>query len=146
MQLDKIKGTLVDFNELEHLLDDVEQIGAWQLELRKYQDDPLEVDELILHVQKQNGIDEQKLVRDLRTRCIARTEIQPNRIQFHSGEEMRQLHGVGTKLKEQKIVDNRPHATKRSVPAPVDGELAEGPNISDAVAVHDGTEKVEVSR
>jgi phenylacetate-coenzyme A ligase PaaK-like adenylate-forming protein len=154
MQLDKIKGTLVDFNQLEHLLDDVEHIGAWQLELRKYQDDPLEVDELILHVQKQNGIDEQKLVQDLRARCISRTEIQPNRIHFHSGEEMRQLHGVGTQLKEQKIVDNRPAATKIpsspadssvSVPAPAGGESADGPNISDARPVHDRTRKVEVS-
>jgi hypothetical protein len=52
---------------------------------------------------------------------------------------------VGKQLKEQKIVDNRPNATKRSVPAPVGGELADGPNISDAVAVHDRTQKVEVS-
>ena len=143
MQLDKIKGTLVDFNELEHLLDDVEHIGAWQLELRKYQDDPLEVDELILHVQKQNGIDEQKLVRDLRTRCIDRTEIQPNRIQFHSGEEMRQLQASACNS-IAKIVDNRPNATKRSVPAP-GGELADGPEHPDAVAVDDRTQKVEVS-
>jgi hypothetical protein len=54
MDFDKIKGTLVDFNELEHLLDDAPHIGAWQVELRKINDDPLELDELILHVQKLN--------------------------------------------------------------------------------------------
>jgi len=35
MRLDKIKGTLVDFNELEHLLDDYAHVGACKIELRK---------------------------------------------------------------------------------------------------------------
>ena len=65
VQLDKIKGTLVDFNELEHVLDDAANIGAWQLELRKLHDDPLEVDELILHVQKTNGADDEHLAHEL---------------------------------------------------------------------------------
>jgi phenylacetate-coenzyme A ligase PaaK-like adenylate-forming protein len=50
MQLDKFKGTLIDFNELEHVLDDAPNVGAWQLELRKHNDDPMELDELTLHV------------------------------------------------------------------------------------------------
>src|SRR5688500_1563412 len=54
MQLDKIKGTLVDFNQLEHVLDDASNIGAWQLELRKRNDDPNELDELVLHVHKRS--------------------------------------------------------------------------------------------
>ena len=43
MHLDKLKGTLIDFNELEHVLDNFDSIGAWQLELRKANDDPLEL-------------------------------------------------------------------------------------------------------
>src|SRR5437899_212877 len=65
MSFDKIKGTLVDFNELEHVLDDAPHIGAWQIELRKRNDDPLELDELILHVQKTNGVDDERLAMDL---------------------------------------------------------------------------------
>jgi len=145
MQLDKIKGTLVDFNQLEHLLDDVEDIGAWQLELRKHNDDPLEVDQLILHVQQRNGVDEQKLVRNLRARFIAQIEIQPNRIIFHDADKLRQLQGVGTQLKEQKIVDHRPDATKRSVAPSAGRGFADEPNIS-ATAAGDGpVEELEVS-
>jgi len=110
MNLDKIKGTLVDFNELEHVLDDSKTIGSWQIELRKVKDDPLELDELILHVQKVNNTDEKLVSRELNQRCVSRLEIQPNRILFHSADEMRQLQGVGTLLKEQKLVDNRPSA------------------------------------
>ena len=108
MSFDKIKGTLVDFNELEHVLDDAPQIGAWQIELRKVNDDPLELDEIVLHVQKINGADEGQLARELSSRCFSRLEIRPNRIQFHDAETLRSLQGVGVVLKEQKLVDHRP--------------------------------------
>jgi phenylacetate-coenzyme A ligase PaaK-like adenylate-forming protein len=110
MNLDKLKGTLVDFNELEHVLDDAPHIGAWQIELRKQRDDPLEVDEIILHVQKINGTDESQVARELKQRCFTHLEIHPNLIRFHTADEMQQLQGVGTLLKEQKLVDHRPAA------------------------------------
>ncbi|HWN96788.1 MAG TPA: AMP-binding protein [Methylomirabilota bacterium] len=112
MRMDKIKGTLVDFNELEHMLDDYAHIGAWQIELRKRNDDPLELDELIVHVSKHNGVPEAQLARELNERFVARAEIHPNRIVFHTSDEMRALQGVGSELKERKLVDHRP-ATAR---------------------------------
>ncbi len=118
MQLDKIKGTLVDFNQLEHVLDDTANIGTWQIELRKRNDDPMELDELILHVQKLNNVDDQKLRREINNRFIERTEIQPNRIVFHDADELRRLQGVGTQLKEQKIIDNRPGKAASEAKAP----------------------------
>lgn len=108
MNFDKLKGTLVDFNELEHVLDDAPHIGAWQVELRKVHDDPLELDEIILHVHKLNGADETQLSRELSARCFTHLEIRPNRIQFHDAENIRRLQGVGVLLKEQKLVDHRP--------------------------------------
>jgi phenylacetate-CoA ligase len=121
MSFDKIKGTLVDFNELEHVLDDAPQIGAWQIELRKVNDDPLELDELILHVQKLNGADEAQLTRELSERCVTHLEIHPNRILFHDTDEIRRLQGVGTLLKEQKLVDHRPPVQ------PVERQIAGAP-------------------
>jgi phenylacetate-coenzyme A ligase PaaK-like adenylate-forming protein len=108
MYLDKLKGTLVDFNELEHVLDDAPHVGAWQMELRKVNDDPLELDEIILHVNQTNGADENRLRRELSERCYNYTDIHPNRIVFHDAEEIKRLQGVGTLLKEQKLVDHRP--------------------------------------
>jgi hypothetical protein len=108
----------VDFNELEHVLDDAPHIGAWQVELRKANDDPLELDEIVLHVSQTNGADETQLRRDLSERCYSHTDIHPNRILFHSEEEMKLLQGVGVLLKEQKLVDNRPK---------IDGENKAGP-------------------
>ena len=107
MQLDKIKGTLVDFNELEHVLDDMPHVGSWQIELRKANDDPMEVDELVLHVCLSDGGEESLISQEIKRCLFERAELHPNRIEFHSDAEMRRLQGVGEKLKEQKVVDRR---------------------------------------
>ncbi|MGV3754739.1 MAG: hypothetical protein ACO1QS_05110, partial [Verrucomicrobiota bacterium] len=74
-------------------------------------DDPLELDEVILHVHALNEAPEAVMVRTLNNRFAARTEFRPNRIEFHDAATMRELQGVGTQLKEQKVVDHRPKAT-----------------------------------
>ncbi|MDA1043711.1 MAG: phenylacetate--CoA ligase family protein, partial [Verrucomicrobia bacterium] len=110
MKLDKLKGTLVDFNELEHLLDDMPHVGSWQIELRKVNDDPHELDEVILHVQDLGHTDPVGFAQEIRTHVAAHTELTPNEILFHSAKEMRRLQGVGVDLKEKRISDNRPLA------------------------------------
>lgn len=118
MQLDKIKGTLVDFNQLEHVLDDAPNVSSWQLEIRKCHDDPLELDELILHVHKLSEVPDERVTRELNNRCLERIELRPNRIVFHEAGEMRDLLGVGRLLKEQKVVDNRPRPAAASTASP----------------------------
>jgi phenylacetate-coenzyme A ligase PaaK-like adenylate-forming protein len=106
LNLDKLKGTLVDFNKLEHLIDDTPGVGAWQVEIRKKNDDPLEMDELIIHVVALKGA--QDLSQHIHSRFKQELELAPNAIEYHSWEAMRTLQGVGTELKEKKIIDNRP--------------------------------------
>ena len=114
MKLDKIKGTLLDFNELEHLLEECEGLGSWQIELRKHNDDPLDVDEMVVHVQKQPKGDADNIQRRLIDLFQTRMEIRPNKIEFHSASKMRELHGVGAQLKELKVVDHRPNAEENA--------------------------------
>jgi phenylacetate-CoA ligase len=133
MNLDKLKGTLVDFNQLEHVLDEVPSIGAWQVELRKVDDDPLEMDELIFHVQKINGTDEAEVSAQLSERCFNHLEINPNRIVFHTASEIRRLQGVGKLLKEQKIVDHRPSASGAPKDISGVGALSPAPSVGDDV-------------
>jgi len=108
MHLDKLKGTLVDFNQLEHVLDNVDDIGSWQLELRKVHDDPLELDELILHVEKADHASEAQLREELDQRFASVIEMHPNKIIFETPEEIRRLQGVNLQMKEQRVVDHRP--------------------------------------
>jgi phenylacetate-CoA ligase len=116
LRFQKVKGTIVDFNELEHALDNLPGLGTWQIELRKAHDDPLDLDELILHVARNGATaSDDALAGQMRSVLHAHFEITPNRIVFHSPEEIRALQKVGVALKEQRVVDHRlPAAT----PAP----------------------------
>jgi hypothetical protein len=115
----------VDFNQLEHVLDDAPHVGAWQLELRKAGDDPLDLDELVLHVQKTGPVTDEQLSRDLQQRFYHHTEIHPNRIVFHDDAEIRRLQGVGVLIKEQRIVDHRPKANNGVAKTPARSHGAE---------------------
>lgn len=125
LRFQKVKGTIVDFNELEHALDDIPGLGAWQIELRKADDDPHERDEVILHIAALNGAPPAVLDRSVRETLRAQFEIRPNDVVFHSAEEIRSLQKVGVALKEQKIVDNRPEvdAAPPTVAAPQEADL-----------------------
>jgi phenylacetate-CoA ligase len=125
MNLDKLKGTLVDFNQLEHVLDDAPHIGAWQLELLKANNDPFNPDQIVLHVQKTDTVADQQVTRELHERFYSQTEIHPNQVIFHTAAEMRQLQGVGVLIKEQKIVDHRPRVDDVVVKGPVAPPAAE---------------------
>lgn len=114
LRFQKVKGTIVDFNELERALDDLPGLGAWQIELRKAHDDPLDLDELNVHVTPSGSDDRSALESAVRELLRAHFELTPNRIVAHNAEEMRKLQKVGVALKEQKVVDNRP---KSAAPA-----------------------------
>lgn len=109
LDIHKIKGTLVNFNALEHALDDAEELRAWQVEIRKRDDDPYECDELHLAVTpKKPGFDRDELERALRKRFQRATETTPNEIRIVPLDELKEALGVGRLLKEEKIVDLRP--------------------------------------
>ncbi len=111
LNIGKLKGTLVDFNALENLLDDTDGLGAWQIELRKRNDDPLESDLVLVHAVPLEGIGKDELRERIEERFHKVTEFSPNDIGFHTWDEMRRMQGVGKELKEQKVVDHRPKET-----------------------------------
>jgi phenylacetate-coenzyme A ligase PaaK-like adenylate-forming protein len=108
LRFQKIKGTIVDFNELERALDDLPGLGAWQIELRKAHDDPLDLDELNIHVTPSVSGNSASVEHAVRNLLHGDFELSPNTIVTHTPEEMRTLQKVGVALKEQKVVDNRP--------------------------------------
>lgn len=108
LNIGKLKGTLVDFNALENLLDDTDGLGAWQIELRKRNDDPLESDTVTVHAVPLDGTSPDTLHERIAERFHQATEFSPNAIDFHTWPEMRLMQGVGKELKEQKVIDHRP--------------------------------------
>jgi phenylacetate-coenzyme A ligase PaaK-like adenylate-forming protein len=108
MQLKKLKGTIVNFNEMDHILDDLRGIGTWQVEIRKANNDPLDVDELVVHLTLDGTQSKELIEHRIHESFQEGLEIRPNHIEFHSDEDMRKMQKVGKALKEEKFVDNRP--------------------------------------
>ncbi len=98
MQLDKVKGTIVDFNELEHVLDDVDEYWTrGRSNSARRNDDPHEVDELVSASSARQMVLDEAALSPPRSgaRLFERAELHPNRIEFHTNAEIRRLQGVG---------------------------------------------------
>jgi hypothetical protein len=88
--------------------------------LKKINDDPHDLDELILRVCPEPGINKRILAGEICESFEQAMEIRPNRVKFVSPEELRRRHGVGKLLKEEKIVDGRKKANRS---APIEPKL-----------------------
>ncbi len=108
LQFGKLKGTLINFDTLQQILDNTTDIGEWQLEIRKAHDDPHDVDELILHLAASNGANLEQLKEKVRTRFQTEVELTPNRIEVHSLDDMLKRIKLESSLKEVRILDARP--------------------------------------
>lgn len=108
LQFGKLKGTLVNFDTLQQVLDNTTEIGEWQLEIRKAHDDPHDVDELILHLAAANGANMEQLKEKIRSRFQTEMELTPNRIEVHSIDDMLKRIKLESSLKEVRILDARP--------------------------------------
>ncbi|MBL8750014.1 MAG: AMP-binding protein [Planctomycetes bacterium] len=110
LQLLKVKGTLVNLEDCAMLLGSMPEIEEWQIELRKKDDDPLEVDELILHLAVKQGCAEEVAATKVRETFRSRLEVMPNRVEFLGLEPMLRKIGMETEMKEKRFVDARPKA------------------------------------
>lgn len=110
MDLKKVKGTLVNLNELSSLLSGMSEIEEWQVEIRKKDNDPYEVDQLIVILALKEGAEtvEEEFREFLRKKVQLRCEVQPNEILIESLDQLIKRLGLETEMKEKRIVDRRP--------------------------------------
>jgi phenylacetate-coenzyme A ligase PaaK-like adenylate-forming protein len=107
IQFSKIKGALVNLNDLEHLLDDRGEIDEWQIEIVKKDNDPCEVDELILYVSLTRDLNKEELLEQLNQEIFSCTEVSFNRINFVSHKEIQHRLEIESAVKAKRIVDKR---------------------------------------
>lgn len=107
LQFGKIKGTLVNFDILQQILDETRDISEWQLEIRKAHDDPHDVDELVLHIALSNGANVEQLSQKVRADFQREVELTPNRIEVHPLDDLLRRIKLETALKEVRILDAR---------------------------------------
>ena len=110
LQLLKVKGTLVNLEDCAVLLGSMPEVEEWQIELRKKDDDPLEVDEMTVHLALRDGSATETAAARVRELFHTRLEITPNRVEFLGLESMLRKIGMETEMKEKRFVDSRPKA------------------------------------
>jgi phenylacetate-CoA ligase len=106
-RLTKIRGTLVDLNEFIPVMAASREVLEWQLVVRKRNDDPDDLDELVLYVALHAGADAEEAKRSLSARLLAAVEIAPNVIEVLPLSQLEQSLGLETQLKEMRIRDLR---------------------------------------
>ncbi len=108
LQLSKVKGTLVNLNNLGSILEAEKGIEEWQVELRKKDDDPYEVDELLLYLSLSVNTDQENLKKRLCDKILSLTEITPNEIIILPYQEMLKQVEMEISHKVKRFVDKRP--------------------------------------
>lgn len=109
-QLSKVKGTLVNLSVLKEELDQDCRINEWQLVIKKRGNDPHDIDEMHLNVALHEGTDAQLFEEQVLRRLFEVSEVRLNSVQVLALEEVLNLLGMETQLKEKRIVDLRPSA------------------------------------
>ncbi len=113
-ELTKVKGTLVDLNAFYPLLSGHKDVLEWQLEIRKRNDDPFDLDELYLHIAPAEGMSKKYLEKELRELMLREIEVAPTRIVFHSLPRLLQRLGLDTKGREKRFLDLRSMAGREA--------------------------------
>ncbi len=110
MDLKKVKGTLIDLNDLAALLSGLPEIEEWQVEIRKKDGDPYEVDELVISIALRDGkVTSVQGFKDRLAELIQlQCEVQPNEICIKPLDDLVASLGLETEMKEKRIVDLRP--------------------------------------
>ncbi len=110
LNLSKIKGSLVNLNDLANVLNEMPNITEWQVEIKKRNDDPHDVDELLVYISPKEGCDRNKLEVNIRKNIQLCSEVSPNAVNFLSLEEIVRRLELETANKEKRILDTRPRS------------------------------------
>lgn len=114
LEIGKIKGTLVNMNTLSELFSGDPEIEEWQLEIRKRNDDPFDVDEIVLRCALRGREDPEAFKRRIQEDIYGRSEIHVNEVRVEPLADLLRRIGMETLTKEERIVDRRQRASASS--------------------------------
>ncbi len=108
LQLSKVKGSLIDFNHFSSVFSEIDGIEEWQIEIRKHNNDPFDVDELCVYIAAREGMNVVTLEEVVRKKILLATEVTPNSVACLPMAEMVKRLELETANKEKRIIDVRP--------------------------------------
>lgn len=107
LRLSKIKGALVNLNTFGSILEAEKGVEEWQVQIRKKDNDPYEIDELVIYLSLARAADEQLLKEKVKNKIHSATEVTPNEIIILPHKEMLERVEMEISHKAKRIVDTR---------------------------------------
>ena len=108
LKLSKLKGTLVNLSYFGEILEAEKGVEEWQIEVRKKDNDPYEIDELVVYLSLKPEVEPQALKVSLREKMLSTTEVSPNEIIVLPHKEMLEQVEMEVSHKVKRFVDKRP--------------------------------------
>lgn len=108
LMLSKVKGTLVNLNDIGSALESQKEVEEWQIEIKKKDDDPYEVDELVVYLCLTGRTEQETLKERLKKELKSVTEVAPNEIIILPHREMLERVEMESAHKAKRFVDKRP--------------------------------------
>lgn len=105
--LTKIKGELVNLNNVFPMMSGIKGLDEWQLVIRKRNNDPYDLDEIVVAASAKDGLPFAQIADTIKKQMHA--ELQVNAIiEEKTTEQLIDSLGMETELKEKRILDIRP--------------------------------------
>ncbi|MFA6511924.1 MAG: AMP-binding protein [Patescibacteria group bacterium] len=104
--LTKVKGELVNLNAFYPILSGMKEIEEWQVQIRKKNNDPFEVDEIVVAVAMKGATPLNAIEETLKKQIVGEAGITPI-IEEQDMDALLQSMGMETELKEKRIIDLR---------------------------------------
>jgi len=108
LSITKIKGSLVNFDNFRAVLSGFEDVEEWQIEVRKKNDDPHEIDWLVLYCSAREGAKQDQLKDQINRAILQKTEVSANEIHFLSLNDLIKRVELESANKAKRIIDLRP--------------------------------------
>lgn len=105
VRLTKVKGALIDLNHVASILSNTREVEEWQVVMKKRNDDPHDIDELMLYLAPASGA--AIPVEEISKKIFDSTEVKPNAILIESLDQLIKRIGLETELKEKRFLDLR---------------------------------------
>ncbi len=105
--LTKIKGELVNLNNIFPIMSSIKGVDEWQVIIRKRNNDAFDLDEIVIAVSPKSGASFGALEDEVKKKMHAEMQVGVI-VEEKTTEQLIEALGMETELKEKRIVDSRP--------------------------------------
>lgn len=105
--LTKIKGELVNLNNVFPIMSAIKGLDEWQLVIRKHDNDQFGLDEIVIAASPTTGTAFSQITNDIQKKMHAEMQVSVI-VEEKTTEQLITSLGMETELKEKRIVDSRP--------------------------------------